>query len=119
MIPPGSNADFLRELAARIDAAPSVARRSSGLIGTVAAYLPGERIEGIRIQNGRPVAIHVVMKWPATVDQVETDVLEALGGAWGTQTVDIVIDDIQIPGETATEGTRTQTLPPARAQRST
>lgn len=84
----------LRAIAARIDAAPSVARRSGGLWGTAAAYLPGERIEGLRLRDAHTLEVHVVMTWESTVDDVERDIAAAVGDRWNGGSVDIVIDDI-------------------------
>jgi hypothetical protein len=89
-----SDPEVLRALAARIDAAPSVARRSGGILGTAAAYLPGERIEGLRIRDGYRLEVHVVMCWGSTVDDVEREVLDAIGALWDRATVDLVIEDI-------------------------
>ncbi|MCU1426272.1 MAG: hypothetical protein JWL83_272 [Actinomycetia bacterium] len=90
--------EVLRALAARIDAAPSVARRSGGVLGTAAAYLPGERIEGLRVRDGIRLEVHVVMRWGSKVDDVERDILEAIGSLWPPTAVDVVIDDIALSG---------------------
>jgi hypothetical protein len=89
-------AAVLRELARKIDAAPSVDRRSGGVLGTAAAYLPGERIEGLRLRDNR-LEVHVVMRWGSTVDEVEREVLAAAGSGWDPKKVDLVIDDIALP----------------------
>lgn len=86
--------EVLRALAARIDAAPSVARRSGGILGTAAAYLPGERIEGLRVRDRDRLEVHVVMRWGSTVDDVEREVLDAIGPLWDRPAVDVVIEDI-------------------------
>jgi hypothetical protein len=91
--------DVLRALAGRIDAAPSVARRSGGAFGVAAAYLPGERIEGIRIREESVLEIHVVMRWEFTVDDVERQVLAAVGDFWPPQAVTLFVDDIVAPAE--------------------
>jgi hypothetical protein len=93
--------DALRALAERIDAAPAVARRSGGLFGAAAAYLPGERIEGIRPRDHDGLEIHVVMRWDFTVDEVERQVLDAVGDVWAQQPVILVIDDIVAPSDRA------------------
>jgi hypothetical protein len=95
------NADALRELARRIDAAPSVARRSGGAFGVAAAYLPGERIEGIRFRDEGALEIHVVMRWEFTVDDVEREVLAAVGDFWPSEEVSLFIDDIVGPAASA------------------
>jgi hypothetical protein len=91
------DAEALRGLAGRIDGAPSVARRSAGPFGVAAAYLPGERIDGIRLRDGGTVEIHVVMRWESTVDDVERDVLEAVGEVFSAGVVMLFVDDIADP----------------------
>jgi hypothetical protein len=85
----------LREIAGRIDHAPSVAGRSRGLFGTAATLLPGERIDGLRVRAGR-LEVHVVMTGGGTVSQVERDVLDAVGNRWECSLVDIVVEDIDL-----------------------
>jgi hypothetical protein len=87
--------ELLRTLAGRIDAVPSVVRRSSGILGTAAAYLPGERLQGLRLLDERTLEVHVVMNWDSTVDNVEREVLEAIGDRWERGSVLLVIDDIE------------------------
>ena len=92
--------DVLRAIAANVDRAPSVARRTGGALGVAAAYLPGERIEGLRVRDDR-LEVHVVMRWGVTADAVERDVLSAVGdAAWDPARVDVVIDDIDVPATT-------------------
>jgi hypothetical protein len=94
-----TDADNLRIIAARVDAAPSVARRSGGVLGSAAAYLPGERIEGLKIRDAQRLEVHVVMRWGTTADDVEREVLAAVGDRWDVGPVDIVVDDIALPDE--------------------
>lgn len=85
----------LRELCGRVEASPHVVRLSEGPAGVVAAYLPGDRVPGIRITDDGRLEVHVVMAWGATVDQVESDVSavfdppETLAGLY--------IDDVAVP----------------------
>jgi hypothetical protein len=90
-------AALLRALADRIDGAPSVARRSGGPFGSVAAYLPGDRIEGLRLLEGDALEIHVVMRWESTVDEVEREVLGTVRDLWPSDAVSLVIEDIALP----------------------
>lgn len=98
---PTADPEVLRSLAIRIDAAPSVSRRSGGLVGTVASYLPGERIHGLRVTDDGRLEVHVVMRWGNTVNQVEQDVLTAVGDRWHPTAIDLVIDDVDIAALTA------------------
>ena len=89
------DAAVLRELARKIDVAPSVERRWRRARHR-GAYLPGERIEGLRLRDDR-LEVHVVMRWGSTVDDVEREVLAAAGTGWDPKKVDLVIDDIALP----------------------
>lgn len=101
-----SDADLLRRIGALVDAAPSVVRRCRGPLGIASAYLPGERIPGLRRRSDGRLEIHVVMDWSATVDQVETEVIEAVGDRWTDGPVDVMVDDIDAPDRAAiTAGT--------------
>lgn len=86
----------LRLIAARLDLSPSIAHRSAGPAGLAVAYLPGERLTGMRVRDGH-LEIHVVMAWPATVDDVVLDVGLAVGDLWDQDRVDLVIDDLALP----------------------
>ncbi len=92
-----TNAATLRLIADRIDGAPSVARRSGGITGTVASYLPGERLLGVSATPEGRLVVHVVMLWGFTVDEVESDVFAAIGTDWPNQLVDITVDDLDVP----------------------
>ncbi len=88
-------ASLLRDMADRIDQIPSVVRRSGGAAGAVAAYLPGERITGLRVTADGRLQVHVVMAWGSTVDEVESQVLAAVEGLWTDGPVDLTVDDIE------------------------
>lgn len=85
----------LRRIASRIDGAKSVTRRSGGVAGTVSSYFPGERLLGIKGTNDGRLVIHVVMRWGSTVDEVEEDVMAAIGTDWPSGPIDITVDDIE------------------------
>lgn len=82
----------LEGLCERLVASPHIARMSAGPSGTVAAYLPGRRIPGLRLVDGDPIEVHVVMHHDATVGEVESDVAEALGPQFPGAT--LFIDDV-------------------------
>lgn len=103
-------ATVLRDIAARVDDAPSVARRSGGLLGTAAAHLPGDRIEGLRVRAER-LEIHVVMTWKSRVDDVERDVLDAVGDRWDLTLVDLVVEDIDAPDQMGLSETGNVSVP--------
>jgi hypothetical protein len=69
--------DELEALGERLLASRHITRLSSGPAGTVAAYLPGRRIPGLRITEGDRVEVHVVIPTTSTVAEVEADVAAA------------------------------------------
>ena len=87
----------LDDLSTRLQASPHIARLSGGTMGTVATYLPGRRISGLRVDEDDRVEVHVVMRWGSTVDDVEAGVVRALDDA--TLLGSLYIDDISAPGE--------------------
>lgn len=90
-------ASELRELCRRVEASPHVVRLSEGPAGVVAAYLPGDRVPGIRLTDDGRLEIHVVMAWGSTVDQVEADVSSVFDPP-GTL-AGLYIDDVAVPAE--------------------
>jgi hypothetical protein len=85
---------------------PAVADLHGGGLVQVATYLPGRRVEGVRVEEDR-VLVSVVAAWGmplvALTDQVRAAVTPLAGG----RRVDVHIADIQLPGE------ETLALPPA------
>lgn len=74
----------------------SVARMSSGRFGEVATYLPGRRVPGVRVGDGR-VEVHVVACWGAPVPDLVAEVRAALTPVAGGLPVDVHVDDVDIP----------------------
>ncbi|GAA0895372.1 hypothetical protein [Pseudonocardia zijingensis] len=90
------------ELAVRVadavTAHPAVAGLHGGPYGSVATYLPGRRLLGVRIGEGdEPVEVAVVLRpdrpIPEVVRELRRDVSRLCGGA----AVDITVADIAIP----------------------
>lgn len=82
-------------LADRLTASPHIEQLCGGAMGTVATYLPGRRISGLRVGDDDRVEVHVVMTWGSTVDDVEAGVVRALGDA--RLLGSLYIDDIAAP----------------------
>jgi hypothetical protein len=84
------------EIASTVATCPAVAAMSAGPTGTVATYLPGRRVFGVRVRNRR-VEIHVVGVWgvpiPSLVSEVRRSVAELVDG----HDVDIVVEDLGEP----------------------
>lgn len=91
--------DALAELvAATVTAHPAVAGLHGGVYGSVATYLPGRRLVGVRIGQGdEPVEIGVVLHLqrpiPDVVRALRQEVSELCGGA----AVDITVSDVAVP----------------------
>ncbi|GAA3001147.1 hypothetical protein [Actinokineospora diospyrosa] len=56
-------------VAAAVNALPQVAGPHSGRYGEIATYLPGRRIDGVRVR-ATEIAVGVVARYPATVAEV-------------------------------------------------
>lgn len=127
---------------------PAVARLHGGRFGEVATYLPGRRISGVRLRSApdddpagtgpagisttgistagistagiSTVEIHVVGRYPATVDEIATQVRTALRPLVGAARVDVVVGDYTGPADpTGTAGpapARTSGAVPATGQ---
>lgn len=94
-----------REIDRRVDpivaavlACPQVAGLHGGRDGQAVTYLPGRRITGIRITVDE-VAIHVVARYPAVMEQVADQVRRAVAPFAGRLRVDVAIEDLAVPGE--------------------
>ena len=85
---------------------PAVADLHGGDLVQVATYLPGRRVDGVRVEEDR-VLVSVVAAWGvplvALTDQVRAAVTRLAGG----RRVDVHVADIRLPGE------ETLALPPA------
>jgi len=97
-------------IAAATLSCPAVARLHGGRFGEVATYLPGRRISGVRLRSTpdddpagtgpagiSTVEIHVVGRYPATVDEIATQVRTALRPLVGAARVDVVVGDYTGP----------------------
>jgi hypothetical protein len=84
-------------VAAAVLAHPGVARLSGGAFGTVASYLPGRRVVGVRLplEDGDPVQIAVVARMgvplPRLADELGAAVVEVLGPV----AVDVTVADVE------------------------
>jgi hypothetical protein len=76
----------------------SVARLSAGPVGVVATYLPGRRIEGVRLADGQ-IEVHVVAWWGARVPDLAAEVRAAVGPIAAGFPVDVHVDDVDVPEE--------------------
>ena len=97
-------------LAAAALACPSVVALSGGRVGEVATYLPGRRVTGVRVTDGR-VEVHVVARYGPTCAEIASQVRAAVQPLTGGLPVWVGIDDL----DTASAGVRPAAPGPARA----
>ena len=76
-------------------ASPHISALSEGVFGTVASYLPGRRIPGLRVLPDGRLEVHVVMAWGSTVDDVEASLLRTFEDPG--ELAHLVIEDIAAP----------------------
>ena len=85
-------------VAQAVERVPTVARLSAGSTGAeIATYLPGRRVRGVRVADGT-VEVHVVARWPAVLPEVGDAVRSAAAPLVGGRAVEVVIDDLDVPG---------------------
>ncbi len=91
--------DSLAErVAATVTAHPAVARLDGGLFGSVATYLPGRRLVGVRIgQGAEPVELGVVVRLSSRIPDVVADLRRDVSAMCGGAAVDITVADVDIP----------------------
>lgn len=80
-------------IAAAVLACPDVAGLHGGRFGEVATYLPGRQVTGVRI-TPTDVFVHVIARYPATVNQIDTAVRVALVPHVGALPVTLTIEDL-------------------------
>jgi hypothetical protein len=90
--PAQSLADAVREAVLRVD---GVAGTHTGTFGEVGTYLPGRRVEGVRLRPGG-AEVHVVLEWDAPVGAT-ADAIRAATAPLTGATVDVVIQDVAAP----------------------
>lgn len=81
-------------------ACPGVAGLSGGPFGAAATYLPGRRVPGVRL-DGPALEVHVVARYGPTVAELAGQIRRALSGRVGGRRVDIVVEDLLDPAESA------------------
>lgn len=83
-------------VASRVAGCRSVARLTTGRLPEVATYLPGRRIPGVRLVDGR-IEIHVVACWGVPVPELAAEVRRAAAPAAAGLAVDVHVDDVDVP----------------------
>jgi hypothetical protein len=93
---PSSGLPDAEAVAERAAGCRSVARISTGPFGEVATYLPGRRVPGVRVGDGR-IEVHVVACWGVQVPDLAAEVRAAIGPIAGGLPVDVHVDDVDVP----------------------
>ena len=101
----GLDADPGLEVGAAADAIAAAARRcpavadlyGGGLV-QVATFLPGRRVEGVRLGDER-VLLSVVAAWGVPLVALTEQVRAAVAPLAGGRRVDVHVADIRLPGE--------------------
>lgn len=86
-------------VAALVRGCHGVVRLVSGAFGA-ATYLPGRRVEGVRMTDG-VVELHVEVPLGVTAADVAGQVRSALAHRVGGRRVDVVVEDVLTPDEVA------------------
>ena len=83
-------------VASAVLACPHVAGLSAGPVEEVATYLPGRRVQGIRVQDDS-LEIHLVARWGAPLPDVAAEVRRAIGPLAGGRSITVAIEDLEVP----------------------
>jgi hypothetical protein len=83
-------------VAAVVEALPVVRALSGGRFGEVATYLPGRRVQGVRVR-GDNVEVHVVAGPGVALPVVGSTVRGAVVPLAGGRSVDVHVDEIELP----------------------
>ena len=85
-------------IASAVLAVPGVSSLHAGVMGEVATYLPGRRVNGIQVREGE-CEVHLVLDWGVsildTADRVRTVVENLVTGP-----VHVTVEDVAGPGPT-------------------
>ena len=84
-------------VAAAVTACPSVAHLATGgLTGQVATYLPGRRVEGVRVTEDA-IEVHLATRWDVPIPQAAAEVRAALAPLAGGRPITVAVEDIDDP----------------------
>ncbi len=85
------------QLAAAVLAHPAVESLDGGPFGTVASYLAGGRVLGVRIGvDGEPVALAVVARYGTPLPQLADELGAVVRGLLGPVAVDVTFSDVVV-----------------------
>jgi hypothetical protein len=83
-------------VAAAVRACPGASGLDGGPFSGVASYLPGRKVEGIVVRDGR-VRVQVRARWAVPAPELAAQITAMLAPLTGNRPVDVVIADIDDP----------------------
>jgi hypothetical protein len=83
-------------VAAAVRACPGVSGLDGGPFSGVASYLPGRKVEGIVVRDGR-VIVQIRSRWAVPAPELAAVITAMLAPLTGNRPVDVVIADIDDP----------------------
>jgi uncharacterized alkaline shock family protein YloU len=86
----------IEAIATRVAVCNGVLELSAGVSGTVATYLPGRQIVGVRA-HGERVEIHVVGAWDAVIPELASEIRKKVAALVDGRRVDVVVEDVGEP----------------------
>jgi hypothetical protein len=95
---PAQDTDDVDAIAAAALACPAVAGLHQGGTRLVATYLPGRRVVGVRVEDGR-VLVSVVLAPGSSVRSLEEQVRSAVAAHVGGREVDVHVADLETTPE--------------------
>ena len=75
---------------------------SGGLVGEAATYLPGRRVNGVRVLDDE-VEVHIVARWGNNLPEVADAVRRAVEPVTGAVPTTVYVDDIEVPDDPGAE----------------
>jgi hypothetical protein len=82
-------------VAAVVRAHPAVVDLDGGPFGTIACYLPGRRITGVRIgEPDEPVVVSVIARLGTPLPQLATELRQTITKITGPRAIDLTINDV-------------------------
>lgn len=99
-------------IAAAVRGCPAVDDLAGGRLASVATYLPGRQVAGLRVEPDR-VTVQVRALWDVPVAEVAAQIRAALAPLAGTRTVDVELADVADPAQGASSAELVQPTSPA------
>ncbi|GAA4672018.1 hypothetical protein GCM10023226_05880 [Nocardioides nanhaiensis] len=88
--------DVSDRVLAAVLAVPEVRDVHAGVVGEVATYLPGRRVNGVRVSEEGDAEVHVVLEFGSSIQEATDRVRAAARGVVGGR-VDVTVEDVAAP----------------------